>query len=150
MTTRTNDSSAPEAASCPAADSLYAQIVQQAGEAIIFADPEGFIRVWNEGAQNLFGFPASQALGASLDLIIPERFRAAHWRGFHQAIERGRPLHGGQVRTTRAVHGDGRKLYVEMSFGIVTGPDGKVLGSLAVARDGTERRSAEEARSSPT
>lgn len=118
---------------------LFEGIVQQTSEAIIFADRDGVIRVWNRGAEALFGFPAAEAVGRSLDIIIPERFRQAHWDGFNRAIAQGRTRHGGQVRTTRAAHEDGRKLYVDMSFGLVTDGDGSVMGSVAMARDATAR-----------
>lgn len=132
----------PSAQTPPA---LFENIVQQLAEAIIFADREGVIRVWNRGAEALFGFAAAEAIGCSLDIIIPERFRPAHWAGYRQAIERGQVQHGGQVRTTRAVHQDGRKLYVDMSFGVVTGGDGAVMGSVAMARDATARHATETA-----
>lgn len=120
-------------------------IVEQISEAVIFADREGLIRVWNRGAEVLFGFAATEAVGSSLDLIIPERFRPAHWAGFRQAIESGCTRPGAPVRTTRALHKDGRKLYVDMSFGIVTGADGAAIGSVAMARDGSARQAQEAA-----
>lgn len=118
---------------------LCTAIVEQAYEAVIFADRAGCIRIWNGGAEALFGFSADEAVGASLDLIIPERFRTAHWSGFRRAIESGRTRHGGEVRTTRALHKNGSKLYVELSFGVITTPDGEVVGSLAIGRPGNER-----------
>ena len=118
---------------------LCTAIVRQASEAVIFADREGRIRLWNGGAEALFGHSAEEAIGASLDIIVPERFRNAHWSAFRKAIESGRARHGGDVRTTRALHKDGRKLYVELSFGLVTTPDGEVAGSLAIGRPGNER-----------
>lgn len=123
----------------------FESIVAQLSDAIIFADGEGVIRVWNRGAEALFGFAAAEAIGRSLDIIIPERFRQAHWSGYRKAIEGGHVQHGAQVRTTRALHQDGRKLYVDMSFGVVTGDDGAVLGSVAMARDATARHAAETA-----
>ena len=120
--------------STPTSPYLFEAIVQQSAEAIVFADCGGVIRVWNRGAEALFGFSAAEAVGHSLDIMIPERLRRAHWEGFDRAIAQGRVAHDGQVRTTRAVHRDGRKLYVDMSFGIVTGADGAILGSVAMAR----------------
>ncbi len=121
-------------------DSLLCEaIVTQAWEAVIFADVDGIIRIWNHGAESVFGFSAAEALGNSLDLIIPERFRRAHWAGFQQAIDSGHTQHGREVRTTRGVHKDGRKLYVDLSFGVITAPDAKVLGSLGVGRDCSAR-----------
>jgi PAS domain S-box-containing protein len=118
---------------------LCTAIVQQASEAVIFADRAGHIRLWNRGAEAIFGFSAEEAIGVSLDIIVPERFRSAHWSGFHEAIESGRTRHGGEVRTTRGLHKDGRKLYVELSFGLITTPAGEVAGSLAIGRPGNER-----------
>lgn len=137
----------PTSASAQA--SLYEAIVEQAVEAIVFADRDGVIRVWNHGAERLFGFSAAEAVGSSLDLMIPERLRPAHWAGFHAAIARGATRHGGQVRMTRATHKDGRRLYVDMSFAVVTGPDGSAAGSVAVARDATERQAGQAARGAP-
>lgn len=124
---------------------LYENIIQQTSEAIIFADRAGVIRVWNQGAEALFGFSAADAIGASLDLIIPQHLRQAHWAGFHHAIAQGRTQHEGQVRMTRSLHRDGRKLYVDMSFSIVTSADGTVAGSVAVARDAGLRRPQQDA-----
>jgi PAS domain S-box-containing protein len=118
---------------------LYRSIVEQTPEAIIFTDVDGVIRIWNAGAQAVFGFSADEAVGARLDLIIPERFRRAHWEAFDRAIRDGRTRLGSQVRTTRSLHKDGRKLYVDMSFGLVTDATGNIIGALAVARDGTSR-----------
>ena len=125
---------------------LFQAIVEQTSDAIIFADPEGMIRVWNRGAEALFGFSAGEVLGHSLDVIIPERFRRAHWEGFRRAIESGRTRAGEPVRTTRSVHKLGHTLYVEISFALVKSASGAVLGSVAVGRDGTARFLAEKAR----
>ena len=64
---------------------LYRAIVEQLPDAIVVADRAGLILVWNRAAASLFGFSATEAIGRSLDIIIPERFRAAHWEGFHRA-----------------------------------------------------------------
>jgi len=73
---------------------LFEGIVRQISEAIIFADRDGVIRVWNRGAEALFGFSA-------LDIIVPERFGQAHWDGFHRAIAQGHAQHDAQIRTAR-------------------------------------------------
>jgi len=122
---------------------LCRAIVQQAWEAVIFADRAGRIRIWNRGAEAIFGFSAEEAIGASLDIIVPERFRTAHWSGFHKAIESGHTRHAGEVRTTRALHKDGRKLYVELSFGLITTLDDGVVGSVAIGRPGNDRFASE-------
>ena len=109
-------------------------MVEQAPDAVIFADREGVIRIWNARAEALFGHAAAEATGSSLDLIIPEHLRPAHWRGYHQAIAAGRTRLGDRPMLTRATHKDGSKLYVELAFGIVNDPVRGVLGALATAR----------------
>lgn len=124
----------------------WERIVADVADALIYIDTEGVIRAWNAAAATLFGFPAGEALGRSVDLIIPEHLREAHWRGFNRAMERGATSRGAEVRTTRGLHKDGRKLYVDMSFSVVRSASGQVLGSAAMARDATERYLAERAR----
>ena len=125
------------------ADAPWRHILADMPDALIFADKGGLIRAWNAGAEAVFGFSAAEAIGQSLDLIIPERLRAAHWLGFHRAMARGTTSHGAEVRTTRGAHKDGHKLYVDMSFGVVKDDDGAVLGSVAMARDVTARHLAQ-------
>jgi len=124
---------------------LSQAIVDQAPDAIIFADRDGMIRVWNRGAERIFGYPAADALGSSLDLIIPERFRRAHWEGFQRALDTGRTKYADRVLTTRSAHRDGSKLYVDLSFGLVTDDGGAILGALAIGRDCTARYAADAA-----
>ncbi len=121
------------------AHTSYRDVLECMSEALIFADPEGIIRIWNQGAEAVFGHAAADALGRSLDLIIPEPLRKAHWDGFYQAIRRGATLHGRRSIVTRALHQSGRQLYVDMSFAIVKDQAGAITGSMAVARDATER-----------
>lgn len=129
-----NTSSSEETQGAP-----WADIIGGIAEAVVYADRDGLIRAWNEGATAIFGFTEDEALGNSLDLIIPERLREAHWRGYHAAIERGATTGGRKARLTRGIHRDpARRLYVEMSFAVVTDPAGSVHGAVAVARDVTE------------
>ena len=126
-----------EPTACP--EPPWRHILRDVPDALIYADAEGVIRAWNAGAEALFGFSAAEALGASLDLIIPEWLREPHWVAYRRAMARGATRGGAEVRTTRGTHRDGRKLYVDMSFGVVKHDDGRVLGSVAMARDATER-----------
>ena len=114
-------------------------LVEQAPDAFIFADAQGAIRLWNARAEQIFGYAASEALGESLNIIIPERLRAAHWRGFDAALTTRQTKYAGRVLTTRSVHKDGRTLYVDLSFALIEDPSGNLLGVLAIARDSTER-----------
>ena len=112
-------------------------------EAVIFADREGVIRYWGSGAEALFGHSAADALGNSLDLIIPERFRSAHWQAYDRAIESGQTKYAGRALTTRSMRKDGSKLFVDLSFTMVKDAHDAVLGALATGRDCTARYLAE-------
>ena len=118
---------------------LAEDIVEQAADAIIYADRQGVIDRWNAAATALFGFTAAEAIGASLDLIIPPALRAGHWRGWDAAMACGQLRLNGKPTLTRGLHRDGRKLYVEMSFALVRDDTGAARGSVAIARDVTER-----------
>lgn len=117
-------------------------IVEQLPDAVIFADRDGIVQLWNRRAEALWGYRADEAIGASLERIIPERLRAAHDAGYRRAIEAGATRSSG-ARLTRSLHRDGRKLYVELSFGVVTDAQGRAVGALAVGRDGSARHAAE-------
>jgi len=129
----------------PLDPALFRSIVDQAPVSIILADREGVIRAWNRASESLFGFAAGEVLGQSLDVIIPERLREAHWQGYDRALGSGETKYSGRVMTTRAVHKDGRKLYVDFSFGMLKDAAGAVVGAMAVGRDATERYLAERA-----
>ena len=120
-------------------NTLSNDILQSMPEALVVADLQGIIQRWNPGAENVFGFTAAEAVGQSLDLIIPERMRKAHWEGFNKAIERGGTLPGRTSAITRAIHKSGDPFYVDMSFAMVKDQAGKLIGSMAVARDATKR-----------
>jgi PAS domain S-box-containing protein len=114
-------------------------IVQQTTDAVIYANRDGTIARWNAAASALFGFTAEEAIGQSLDLIIPERLREGHWRGFDAAMASGVTRLAGKPSLTRSLHKSGKKLYVEMTFAVVKDDAGAVVGSVAIARDVTER-----------
>jgi len=128
---------------------LAEEIIDQASDALIYADRAGRIERWNQAACRLFGYSAAEALGASLDLIIPEYLRAAHWAGFNAAIDSGQTRLHGHPALTRAMHKDGRKLYVEMTFALVKDGGGAAVGSVAMARDVTVRVEKERAARRP-
>jgi len=117
--------------------------VEQMADALIYIDRHGVIRQWNAAAEALFGHRRGQAIGRHVDLIIPENLRAAHAAGFERAMERGAGRLNGQAAMTKALTADGGVIYVEMSFAVVCGGDGKALGSVAIARDASRRRQQE-------
>jgi PAS domain S-box-containing protein len=127
-------------------EQLAERIIDQAADALIYADEKGTIRRWNRASAALFGFSAEEALGQNLDLIVPTHLRASHWRGFQSAMERGVTRLEGRPTLTRAQHKSGRRLYVEMTFALVTA-DGanSPSGAVAIARDVTDRVTAEKA-----
>jgi PAS domain S-box-containing protein len=115
------------------------RLVQQAPDAVIFADREGIIREWNAAAERVFGHSRDETLGQSLDIIVPERFREAHWRGYRRALEAGETKYVGQALPTRSSRKDGETIYVELTFAIIKDEAGTVVGALAHARDISER-----------
>jgi PAS domain S-box-containing protein len=120
-------------------EKLCAAIVWQCADAMIFADRDGRIRLWNDAAERLFGYTAEQAVGQSLDIVIPEHLRARHWAGYRMAMGSGATKHSGRPMLTKGLHRSGATLYAEMSFAVVRGPEGGILGSIAVAREPRER-----------
>jgi PAS domain S-box-containing protein len=118
---------------------LCQQIVNNTQDAIIFADRAGIIQLWNAGAEHIFGYPADEALGHSLDLIIPERLRARHWEGYRRVIATGITRYDRRLLAVPAVRKDGTQISLEFTVAIVHEPPGEVQGIAAVLRDVTER-----------
>lgn len=125
---------------------MHRAIIEQAQEAIICIDRDGLVRLWNHGAETLFGYAAAEVLGGGLDVIIPEKLRHAHAAGFGKAVSSGVTRYQGRVMTTRANHKSGNRLYVDMSFGLLKDAAGMTLGAFAIARDCTARYLEEAAR----
>jgi len=118
---------------------LCRQIVETVGDAIIFADRDGIIRLWNQAAEGIFGYTEEEAIGQSLDLIIPERQRELHWKGYGKAMANGVTKYGSETLSTPAVRKDGERISIEFTINLVRDGDGKVLGPVAVVRDVTAR-----------
>ena len=122
------------------------RILDQVADAVIYVNYSGTIMRWNHASIALFGYSAEEALGQSVELIIPEHLRAPHWSGFDAAMKKGALKLQGRPTLTRALHKSGRRLYVEMTFAIVKGDaESEVLGAVAMARDVTERVERERA-----
>ncbi|MGA2107939.1 MAG: PAS domain S-box protein [Syntrophorhabdales bacterium] len=124
---------------------LAQKLIEQSPDAIVFADASGIIRVWNSAAERVFGFSENDAVGTSLDIIIPGSLREAHWRSFHRALADHTTKYAGQVLPTKSMRSDGTQIYVELSFAIILDVKGGVLGAVAHARDITERFTKERA-----
>lgn len=130
----------------PLDPTLYQAMVEQSGDAIIFIDRTGAVRAWNRGAENIFGYSAAEALANSLDVIIPKYLQKPHWEGFDRAMKAGHTKNGDRVLTTRAVHKDGHKIYVDLQFCVIKDTSGTIAGALAIGRDCTKRYLEEKAR----
>ena len=125
---------------CPSLPAdLCAQILAEAGDAIIYTDRQGIIRFWNRGAHVIFGYPAAEALGRSLDLIIPERWRERHWQGFRRVMAAGATRYGDQLLAAPGLRKDGQLLSLEFSLILVRDHLGAVAGAAAILRDVTAR-----------
>jgi PAS domain S-box-containing protein len=120
-------------------------LVQAAGAAIIAAAPDGTIILWNPAAERMFGFTAGEALGRSLDLIIPERFRNRHWEGYEQVMRTGHTRYGTEVLRVPAVHKDGRSLSIAFTVALLKSAQGDIQAIAAVVRDETARWEEERA-----
>ena len=117
----------------------YRQIVDGASEAIVVADVSGTIRFWNAGAEAMFGHRSAEAVGQSLDLIIPEAQRARHWDGYRRVMETGTTRYGRTLLAVPALHRDSRRLSIEFRVILLRTPDGALSGIAAIIRDVTER-----------
>ena len=120
-------------------DWLSQQIVSGAQDAIIFADSEGVIHLWNSGAEAQFGYSASEAVGQTLDLIVPERFRGRHWDGYNGVMETGVTKYGRELLAVPGQRKDGTRVSLEFTIVLLMGENGKPLGAAALMRDVTER-----------
>ena len=115
-------------------------ILNTAADAILATDREGIIRFWNPGAVRIFGFTAEQAIGASLDLIIPERLRKRHWDGYERVMATGSTRYGaGDVLAVPAVTEGGRQISVEFTIIVLHDAERGVCGMAAILRDVTAR-----------
>jgi PAS domain S-box-containing protein len=119
---------------------FYERLVANCPDAIIYADAAGLIRLWNAAATRIFGFGEQEALGARLDLIIPERLRARHWEGYDAVMAGGPSRYAeGALLAVPAMHKDGRQISVEFTILPLHDQVGKLIGIAAFLRDATAR-----------
>jgi PAS domain S-box-containing protein len=118
---------------------LYQRIVEDSPIAILFADRDGKIRLWNAGAESMFGYPAKDALGQSLDLIVPERQRQRHWEGWDKVMASGVTKYGSDPLAVPAMRKDGSRISIEFNIVLLRAPAGELLGAAAMIQDVTAR-----------
>jgi PAS domain S-box-containing protein len=123
----------------PSQEWLCHEIIAGANDAIMFADRQGLIRLWNVGAERMFGYPASEVLGKSLDVIIPENLRERHWEGYYRVMESGSSHYSVDLLSAPALREDGSRLSTEFSMVLLKDTTGIVQGVAAIIRDVSAR-----------
>jgi PAS domain S-box-containing protein len=121
-------------------DEFSRVLAVNAPDAIIYADADGLIRFWNRGAERLFGFSQQEALGQSLDIIIPPNLRKRHWDGYAHTMQTGITRYGdGEILAVPALQKTGNRISVEFTILPFHGSEGQMLGIGAILRDVTKR-----------
>lgn len=138
------DQSSPPANVSPATtltrEDIATGVLDSAANAIVVSDPAGNIVLWNAGAERVFGFTEDEALGKSLDIIIPEPLRARHWEGYRQTMQTGTSRYGaGDVLAVPGLHKDGHRISVEFTITLLGGGGGDIRGMVALMTDVTKR-----------
>ena len=118
---------------------LCNQIVKEAQDAIIMADREGIIHLWNKGAEIVFGFSPVEAIGQSLHIIIPESLRERHDQGYHKVMETGQSKYSHELLAVPALKKDGSRVSVEFTMILLRDDQGRILGAAAIIRDVSAR-----------
>ncbi len=118
---------------------MYQRIVEDSPIAILFADRDGKIRFWNAGAEAIFGHGAQEAIGQSLDLIVPERQRERHWEGWTRVMASGVTKYGREPLAVPAMRKDGSRISIEFNIVLLRSPAGELVGAAAMIQDVTAR-----------
>lgn len=122
-------------------DNALGQLMQGLADAVVIADPAGTIVFWNRAATRLFGWSDDEAVGSSLDLIIPERLRTRHWDGYRRVMETGHTEYGSRLLEVPALHRDGHTLSIAFTVTLLSRPGEMQPDAIAaVLRDDTARR----------
>ena len=113
----------------------FQELVASVGDGIMASDAKGLITLWNPACERMFGFSQAEALGKSLDLIIPQRQQKPHWDGYQKSMATGITKYGNDVLRVPAVHKDGHTLSIAFTVSMLHSSDGKVSAIVAVVRD---------------
>lgn len=123
----------------------YISIVKNAPDAILYCDSAGTIHLWNKGAEHLFGYSGAEAVGQSLDIIIPQRMRQRHWEGYFRVMETGESHYGqDDLLSVPALRKDGSEFPCAFSIILLRDENGKPCGIASIMRDGTKTREREQ------
>ncbi len=120
-------------------DKLIMQLANDAPDAILIADREGVIRFWNSGAELMFGHAAAEAVGQSLDLIIPDNLRGRHWEGYWRVMASGETKYKTGLLSSPGIRKDGARISLEFSMVLLRDSSGGMLGCASIMRDVTEK-----------
>jgi PAS domain S-box-containing protein len=118
---------------------LCLAIVEESNDAVLFSDRDGIIHLWNRGAERMFGYSAQEALGQSLDLIIPENLRQRHWDGYYRVMENGESRYSVDLLSAPAIRKDGTRISTEFSMALIKDNGGTMLGVATIIRDVSAR-----------
>jgi PAS domain S-box-containing protein len=126
-------------------EQLCRNIIDHTSLAVIFGDCEGVIRLWNAGAEAMFGYTAQEAVGQSMDLIIPEKHRQKHWDGYSRVMQTGVTKYGRELLAVPAMTKDGRRISIEFNIALLRDQAGKIIGAAATVNDVSARWERERA-----
>ena len=119
-------------------DSIHIQMIEQASEAVLFADANEIIKIWNKKAELVFGYTSEEAIGRPLAIIIPDRFLSRHQDGYKGVMKTGVTAYDDEVLSVPAKRKDGSTISIEFSVSIIR-EKGGILGVLAIIRDTTRK-----------
>jgi PAS domain S-box-containing protein len=118
---------------------LEVALVAGTDHAVVVADADGVIRFWNPAAETMFGHARADAVGRTLDLIIPEKLRGRHWEGYRHVMATGETSYAGRTLAVPAERADGTRISVEFTVTLLHDRDGAVAAIAAIIRDVTEQ-----------
>lgn len=126
-------------------DSTFRTLAEGLADAVVIADTAGTIVFWNTAAERIFGWTAEEAVGGSLDLIIPDRQRTAHWEGYERVMATAETRYGAELLRVPSLHADGERRSIAFTVTLLIDAAGAVSGIAAVIRDETQRWADERA-----
>ncbi|MDO5668450.1 MAG: PAS domain S-box protein [Corynebacterium sp.] len=116
-------------------DKIAERIVADSPDAIIYCDRTGTIQLWNAGAERIFGWTSAEAIGENLDIIIPEKYRDVHWKGWERVMVSGETRYGAEPLAVPGLHKDGSAMSLEFSIMMLHDVTGDIQGIAAIMRD---------------